>query len=184
MNENQEEFAEDMYEGPSKSQVKRELLAITELGREIIALPIEKIKKLDLDEEILEQIKIAQKIKATTEGRRRQSAYVGKLLRNADIEAIKQKLYEWENGSKAITAQMHMYENLRDRLIESDDHLTNLLDSVPVIDIQQLRNLIRAARKEKIQNSQLQEGKEPQKKAYRALFQFLKTLPLSESADE
>ncbi|ADU91343.1 conserved uncharacterised protein [Taylorella equigenitalis 14/56] len=184
MNENNQDLEDALYDGPSKSQIKRELLAIQELGRKIIALPLEKIKKLNLDEKILEEIKIAQKIKANGEGKRRQTAYVGKLLRTADIESIKTKLYEWENGSKSITAQMHMYENLRDRLIESDDSLTKLLETVPGVDIQQIRNLIRVARKEQTQNSKLNEGQEPQKKAYRALFQFIKTLPLNGENDE
>lgn len=42
--------------------------------------------------------------------------------------------------------------------------------------MQQLRAVIRAARKEKAANSALLQGQEPQKKHYRALFQTLKTL--------
>ncbi|NEN75341.1 ribosome-associated protein [Pelistega sp. NLN82] len=165
---------DDFYDGPSKSQIKRELLAITELGKQVIELPIEKIKQLPLDEKLLDAIKVCQKIKTRGEGRRRQVQYVGKLMRHADIEAIRKQLDTWENGSKEATAQMHQLETLRDRLIASDDELTILLNTYPEIDVQPLRALIRAARKEITHNTTLAEGQEPQKKNYRALFQFLK----------
>jgi ribosome-associated protein len=51
-----------------------------------------------------------------------------------------------------------------------------LLNDYPHVDIQQLRTLIRAARKEQAHNATLTEGQEPQRKQYRALFQFLKPL--------
>ena len=71
---------------------------------------------------------------------------------------------------------MHRLETLRDRLLDDDDLLTKLLANNPQADAQQLRTLIRAARKEKLANAALLQGQEPQKKHYRALFQTLKTL--------
>ncbi len=174
MNEMDYTEEDDFYDGPSKSQVKRELLAITDLGKKVIELPFDKVKQLPLDEKLLDAIRICQKIKDRGEGKRRQVHYVGKLMRNADIDAIKHQLDVWENGSKEVTDQMHQLETLRDRLIERDDELTMLLSEYPEIDIQPLRNLIRAARKEKTHNANLNENQEPQKKNYRALFQFLK----------
>ncbi|MNU08847.1 hypothetical protein D3C72_2550930 [compost metagenome] len=73
---------------------------------------------------------------------------------------------------------MHRLEALRDRLLDDDDALTRLLSNNPQADVQQLRALIRAARKEKLANGALLQGQEPQKKHYRALFQALKTLTL------
>lgn len=171
---NQYDDEEDFYDGPSKSQIKREMLAITELGRQLTELPFDKVKQLPLDEKILDAIKTCQKIKTRGEGKRRQVQYVGKLLRSADIEAIRHQLDVWENGSKEATAQMHQLETLRDRLIQDDEELTLLLNEYPEIEVQQLRALIRAARKEQTNNATLPEGQEPQKKNYRALFQFLK----------
>lgn len=168
-------YEDDFEEGPSKSQIKRELLAITELGKKIIELPFEKIKQLPFDEKLLEAIQTCQKIKSR-EGKRRQTHYVGKLLRHTDIEAVRRQLDTWEKGSKENTAQMHQLENLRERLLQDDQELTLLLNEHPHIDIQQLRSLIRVARKEQTHNATLSEGQEPQRKHYRALFQFLKSL--------
>ncbi len=164
-----------LYDRPSKSQVKRELLAILELGKKVIELPLEKVKQLDLEEKTFEAIRIAQKTTGR-EGRRRQIHYVGKLLRTADTQAIAKKMDEWENGSREQTANMHRMETLRDRLIDEDDALTRLLNDYPEADAQALRTLIRGARRERDQNASLPAGREPQRKHYRALFQALKLL--------
>jgi ribosome-associated protein len=71
---------------------------------------------------------------------------------------------------------MHRLENLRDRLINEDAALTELLTRHPQTDAQQLRTLIREARKEARGNANLLQGQEPKRKHYRALFQVLKTL--------
>ncbi|MBK1780850.1 ribosome-associated protein [Advenella sp. WQ 585] len=168
----------DFYDRPSKSQIKRELHAILDLGKQVIELPYDKVKQLPLDEKLLDAIKTAQKTPGR-EGKRRQIHYVGKLMRTADIDAIRQQLDVWENGSKEITAHMHRLETLRDRLIASDEELTVLLSEYPQVDIQQFRALIRAARKEQAANNALPDTQEPQKKHYRALFQALKSILLS-----
>ncbi|NLY63640.1 MAG: ribosome-associated protein [Alcaligenaceae bacterium] len=164
----------DFYDRPSKSQVKRELHAILDLGKQVIELPYDKVKQLPLDEKLLDAIKTAQRISGR-EGKRRQIHYVGKLMRDADTEAIRKQIDIWENGSKETTAQMHRLETLRDRLIANDEELTRLLAEYPQVDAQQLRAQIRGARKEQAHNDTLSEGQEPQKKHYRALFQALKS---------
>ena len=164
-----------LYDRPSKSQVKRELLAILELGKQVVELPMEKVKQLDLDEKTLEAIRTAQKTTGR-EGRRRQIHYVGKLLRTADTAAIAKKMDEWEHGSREQTANMHRMETLRDRLIDEDEALTRLLNDYPQADAQALRTLIRGARREREQNAALPAGHEQQRKHYRALFQAIKLL--------
>ncbi len=180
MNPTDLEDDDDVYDGPSKSQVKRELLAITELGKKVVELPFDKVKQLPIDEKLLEAIRDCQKITTRGEGRRRQTHYVGKLLRNADVDAIRRQFDIWEHGSKEVTAQMHRLESLRDRLITDDSELTHFLNDYPEIDGQQLRALIRAARKEQSQNANLNPDQEPQRKSYRALFQFLKPFILTQ----
>lgn len=180
MNQTDLEDDDDVYDGPSKSQIKRELLAITELGKQVIDLPYDKVKQLPLDDKLMEAIRDCQKITSRGEGKRRQVHYVGKLMRNADVDAIRKQMDIWENGSKEVTAQMHRLEQLRDRLIEQDSELTLFLSDYPEVDGQQLRALIRAARKEQTQNANLTADQEPQRKSYRALFQFLKPFILTQ----
>ena len=160
---------------PSKSQVKRDMLALLDLGKQLVDLSPEKLKQLPLGEKLFEAIRLAQKINAR-EGRRRQVHYVGKLMRDADAEAIRQQLDIWENGSREQTAAMHRLETLRDLLLSDDSALTQLLNEYPGADVQHLRALIRAGRKEAEANTRLLPGQSPQRKHYRALFQALKTL--------
>jgi ribosome-associated protein len=61
---------------------------------------------------------------------------------------------------------MHALERRRDKLLTDDNALTTLLSENPELDVQQLRTLIRNARKEQAEN------KPP--KAYREIFQILK----------
>ena len=118
---------------------------------------------------------MAQRIHSN-EGRRRQVHYVGKLMRHADAQALRTQLDIWANGSREETRAMHRLETLRDRLIDSDEALTPLLERFPGLDIQSLRAQIRAARKEARDNAALPQGREPARKHFRALFQTLKTL--------
>lgn len=163
------------YDKPSKSQVKRDMHALVELGQELIKLSDNKLKQLNLDEKLMDAIALAQRINSR-EGKRRQIHYVGKLLRKADAQVIKQQLVIWQQGSKSETMAMHRLESLRDQLIANNDVLTELLSKYPDLDIQVLRSHIREARKEVRKNAELTDGAEPAKKHYRALFQILKQI--------
>ncbi|GHC48435.1 UPF0307 protein [Alcaligenes pakistanensis] len=177
------EIDENGYDRPSKSQVKREMHALLDLGKRLIEVSDDRLKQLNLDESLMAAIKAAKRISPTArEGRRRQIHYVGKLMRNVDPEPILKQLDVWENGSKEDTRAMHRLEALRDLLLRNDDALTEFMNEFSGADIQQLRTLIRAARKESEKNSTLEQGQDPQRKHYRALYQYIKTLvDLSES---
>jgi len=179
MDDTPQEPSGPMYSGPSKSQVKRDMQGLLDLGRELIALAPAQLDQLPLDETLRDAIALAQRIHSH-EGRRRQTHYVGKLMRHADAQALRAQLDLWANGSRAQARAMQRLEVLRDRLLDSDDALTELLDTFPGLDIQALRAQIRAARKEAHDNTALPEGREPMRKHYRALFQTLKTLEFKE----
>jgi ribosome-associated protein len=170
------------YDKPSKSQVKREMHALFELGKQLIALPTERLKQLPLDDKLFEAVREAQRIQSSREGLRRQTHYVGKLMRDADAQAIRKQLDTWENGSREQTRHMHRLESLRDLLLRDDQALTDLLRDYPDADVQQLRTLIREGRKEAKTNESLQPGQDPKRKHFRALFQALKTLIDTEQA--
>jgi len=170
--ENDDDFG---YDRPSKSQVKREMHALHDLGKELIDLPNDKLRQLPLSEALYEAIRLAQRT-TSREALRRQVHYVGKLMRHADAESIRDQLHIWESGSHAETALLHRIEAQRDLLLRDDDAFTELLNEYPSADVQQLRTLIREGRKEAQRNAQRQPGQEPQRKHYRALFQALKQL--------
>lgn len=158
------------YDRPSKSQLKREMTALQKLGEELIAEPKERVMRVPMPEDVRDAILECQLIK-DHEGRRRQLQYVGKKMRTLEeneIAAIQTTLDSWKGLSKADTAAMHALERRRDRLLTNDGALTELLTQHPEVDVQQLRTLIRNARKEQAEN------KPP--KAYREIFQLLKQL--------
>lgn len=169
------EFDENGYDRPSKSQIKREMHALLDLGKQLIELSDDRLKQLPLAERLYEAIRLAQRTNGR-EGKRRQVHFVGKLMRDAPAEEIRAQLDVWENGSREDTAAMHRLESLRDKLLADDNALTQLLDAHPGADVQALRATIRAARKEAQGNTTLQPGQAPQRKHYRALFQMLKAL--------
>ncbi len=170
-----DDFDDNGYDRPSKSQVKREMHALLDLGKQLVELSPERLRQLPLEERLYEAIRDAQRTTAR-EGRRRQIHFVGKLMRDAPADDIRRQLDIWENGSREETAAMHRLENLRERLLDDDAALTELLTRYPAADAQHLRAVIRAARKEAQANAALNPGQEPQRKQYRALFQALKTL--------
>ena len=177
----QEDSPDSIYDGPSKSQVKRDLLALVDLGKELVELSPERLKQLPLSERLYEAIRLAQRTTAR-EGLRRQVHFVGKLMRDAPADLIRAQLDTWKNGSREQTQAMHRMESLRDRLLKDDAALTVLLQKYPQADIQHLRTLIREGRKEAAANATLRPGPEPLRKHYRALFQALKTLQDSDIA--
>jgi len=166
---------DDTPERPSKSQIKREMHALLDLGKELVELAPSRLKQLPLAEKLYDAIREAQRTHSR-EGRRRQVHYVGKLMRDAPAEIIRAKLAEWRDGSREQAAAMHRLEALRDKLIADDGALTTLLNAHPQADVQALRTQIRAARKEADANAALPPEREPQRKHYRALFQMIKSL--------
>lgn len=175
---------EQQYDRPSKSQLKREMTALQKLGAELVEEARDRVKRIPMPEDVRDAILECQQIK-DHEGRRRQLQYVGKKMRSLNEEefaVIQATIDSWKGASKAETAALHALERQRDKLLADDEALTLLLSRHPQVDVQHLRTLIRNARKE------VSENKPP--KAYREIYQLLKSLQadakaqrLEESAD-
>ncbi len=158
------------YERPSKSEAKRQSNELQKLGEQLVDAPRDRVKRVEMPEDVKEAILTCQSI-TNHEGRRRALQFVGKKMRTLDEEevAVIQRTIEgWKGASKAETAALHALERRREKLLADDAALTQLLEEHPQLDVQQLRTLIRNARKEQAEN------KPP--KAYREIFQILKDL--------
>jgi len=158
--------------GPSKSEVKRQMLARQDLAKTLSELSSDAIKSLPVDDRLKEKLLETEKIK-TFGAIKRHRLFLGKLMRAYDDEevaAIQERLDAIQGVNKAEIAKFHFLERLRDELVQSDDRLTQFIKDHPQIDVQTLRTLIRNARKEKELN------KPP--KSFREIFQLLKTLDL------
>ena len=151
----------------SKSEIKRDAEALKDLGAELVDLGKNALDRIPLDEDLRAAIELAQRIKK--EGRRRQLQLIGKLLRQRDPEPIQTALDKLKNRHNQQVALFHKLEQLRDRLIDDGDlAITEVINLYPKADRQQLRALIRNAKKER-------EGNKPPKSA-RQIFQYLRVL--------
>jgi len=161
---------EQEYDRPSKSQLKRDMTALQKLGAELIAEPRERVKRVPMPEDVRDAILECQQI-TDHEGRRRQLQYVGKKMRtleDEEVALIRKTIDSWKQPSRAETAALHAIERRRDKLLADDGALTDLRVQYPELDLQQMRTMIRNARREQAEN------KPP--KAYREIFQVLKQL--------
>lgn len=155
-------------EKPSKSERKREMTALQELGEAIVKLSDGEFATIPLDGELLTAILLARRLKSS-EGLRRQLQYIGKLMRQADNAAIAAAYEELQNGRQQRNQQFHALEQLRDEIIATGvPAMEKVLSNYPNADRQHLRQLITAAAKE----HELQ--KPPA--AARKLFRYLREL--------
>lgn len=142
------DFDDDIPEGPSRSQVKREAEALQALGEELIALPEKQLAEVPLPEPLREAIELARRI-TSHGGLRRQRQYVGRLMRDLDPEPIRATLERLRGADRASKARFQEAEHWRERLLrEGDAALTEFLACHPQADRQQLRQLMRAAAQE------------------------------------
>lgn len=153
------------FEPVSKSQKKREMNALQDLGAELVKLSAAQLEKLPLPDELRAAVMDCRRF-TKHEAIRRQRQYIGRLMRNVDPEPIQRQLDVWRGQSAQATALMHKIERWRDRLIAEEGALTEFIQEAPGVDATPLRQLIRNARKEAGEN------KPP--KSSRALFRLIR----------
>ena len=151
----------------SKTRRKREMQELQDLGEELVALTPDKLAGLDLPTRLLDAVLDARRI-SKFGALRRQMQYVGRLMRDADAEAIREQLDVWKGTSISETARLHAIERWRTRLIGDDLALGELLGQFPRADAQRLRALIRNVKREAV-------AKKPPK-SFRELFQELREI--------
>ena len=166
-----EEIALEEVGPPSKTQLKAEADEKQALGEALLTLRADLMARLDLPDKLIDAIAQAKKI-TNFEGKRRQMQFIGKLMRPLDTEPIRAAIDEQKNGSAQLTLALHLAEQWRDKLIASDDALGDWLNEHPDTDAQQLRALVRQARKDAKPEKP---GEAPRHgKSYREIFQLVR----------
>jgi ribosome-associated protein len=141
-------FEEEIeYEIVSKSEMKRDMIELQELGERIIALPRVKAMELPLSEVMKAAVREADRV-GKNEAMRRHMQYIGKLIRSEDIEAIREALDLLDPSSQAYGRVTGQQEQWRTRLIKDPAALNDFIEQFPTVDRQHLRTLIRNAAKE------------------------------------
>ena len=151
----------------SKSQRKRELLALQEFGRDLTKLSEKYLTRLPLTEALRQEIRNARKM--NRRALQRQLRYIGSLLPNEDIPSVRQALHELLHPVRQGIAENHKLENWRDTLLSGgDSELNAALARFSNADQEHLRRLVRDAKKEKTANTV--------PKSARLLFKYLRDL--------
>lgn len=159
-------------EQKSKSQLKREMISVQDLGEELVELPIRLLQRFDLPESLLDAIEMARGMNSRG-ARKRQLQYIGRLMREVDAEPIRKTMDDIKHRQVHAAQQLHLIERWRERLLnEGDDALQALCEEYSGADRQRVRQWLRAAEQEKAAN------KPPA--ASRALFQYLRELITAE----
>jgi len=152
----------------SKSQRKKDMLALQKIGESLIKLTEEQLATIDLPDNLLTAIQHMKSL-TSNEAKRRQLQYIGKIMRHIDVESIKQTLKRRELIHEKNTAQFHHIEAWRTKLLtHGDDALNSFLGDYPKVDRQQLRKLIRNALQDRKNNKNTG--------AEKALFKYLRSI--------
>jgi len=152
----------------SKTQAKKASHDLQDLGEAVVALPADRLKDLALDEGLMYAIEQFKKTK-THEGRRRQMQYIGKLMRRADPAPMQEAVAAMNLGQAKDALTLHQAERWRAELLADDNALTTWTQAHPQTDLQQLRSLVRSARKDAAAVPEKRSGK-----AVRDLFKFIR----------
>jgi len=159
--------AGEEWDRPSKSQRKRDMHALQEMGAELVELSPERLARIEMPDGLRDALREAQRL-TRHEARRRQLQYIGRLMRDVDPAPIREALDALKGASAIETVRQHRLERLRERLLEDETVLTEIGDAHPGADITRLRQLRRNALKDR------DEGRPP--RAYRELFRMLREL--------
>ena len=158
---------EELNLPPSKTKIKQQMHDLQDIGEQLVELSADKLKQLDLPERLFDAVREMKRINKFG-AQRRQMQYIGRLMRDVEPAPIIAKLDAWSGKSHQHIAWLHQLERWRDRLLENDAALTELLADHPEADAQRLRALVRNAIKEK------ELAKPP--KNYREIFQVLREI--------
>jgi ribosome-associated protein len=154
--------------GPTRTQQRRDALAVLTLAVQLVELPPSKLARANLPEDVLREVENTRRITAHI-ARKRQLGFLAKVMRRHEDDAfdgVRTLLGENREQLRKETAAMHRLEALRERLLADENALQEFIDQYPDIDRQHLRSLIRQARLER-------DGNKPPR-AFREIFQLLK----------
>ena len=132
----------------SKTQRKRQMQELQDVGAELVKLSPEQLAHLDLPENLREAV-LACKGFTKHEAIRRQVQYIGRIMRGLDVGPIAEKLAVLHAPSRRQTALLHVAERWRTELLDDPASMARFVREFPDADAQRLRELVDLAREEK-----------------------------------
>ncbi len=173
MPKRQEDDAIELQAPPSKSALKRQMLALQAVGESLLALNDNQLSKIPIDDErLLSAIRECRQIRSNS-ARKRHLQLIGKIMRNIDSGPIEQALAALHNAQQERSAAFHELEQLRENILAAGSKGAELaMARFPKADRQQLRQAILQHHREAQNNKPLS--------ASRKLFRYLKELQQTE----
>jgi len=150
---------------PSKSQRKREMLALQKLGERLVELTPEQLERMDLPAELSESISFYRGLK-DKEAKRRQMQFIGAVMRKIDVEPVHAALGELDQLRYKQADAFHQIEEWRDALLQGDTQLLEELVLRFDLERHKFRQMVRAATAERTAGQPPKQG--------RALFRLLR----------
>ena len=141
----------EIPERPSKSQRKRDMAALQDIGAELVMLSADHLAQIELPERLLTAVVDARRI-SNFEGRRRQMQFIGKLMREIDPSPIRARLDLLSGATRESVTQQRLVERWRERLLAEDDALTLFAAEYVGCDLQHLRSLIASVKRDRTLN--------------------------------
>ncbi len=153
---------------PSKTRLKQVSHDLQSLGVALVEMSEERLRKLDMPESLFDAL-VTYKSTRSHEGRRRQMQYIGKLMRRVDTEPLQEAVAVVQIGQTRESLALHQAERWRAELIADDEALTRFAAEHADADVQQLRTVIRNARKDAALIPEKRSGR-----YFRELFQIIR----------
>ncbi|MBM7072361.1 ribosome-associated protein [Shewanella sp. 202IG2-18] len=152
----------------SRGHYKKESADIQKFGEQLAALSMKQIDALDFDEFFYDNLIKLKTIKPKTEAYRRHQQFIGKLMRDIDLDELQTKLNQVKNTLGNESVQVAKFEKLQKQLLEGGDSaIFELVSEHPSLDRQILRQMVRKANKELEKSSE--------SKTARELFKYLRS---------
>jgi ribosome-associated protein len=135
---------DDDIELVSKTQLKRDAKALQALGKQICAYNDEQLDRIPLDDSLRDAVFLARKLVHKRGALKRHYQFIGKLLRNSDVEPIIAAVDAIEDSENQGKRLFKLVETWRDRILkEGNSAINEYCDAHPQCDRQQLRQLWR-----------------------------------------
>jgi len=129
----------------SKSEVKREMLALQKLGERLAELNTEQLDTVPIEQPLRDAIIEFKRIHSRS-AKRRQVQYLGRLMRTADAEQIELALDKFNKKNRKGTRVFHMCETWRERLLNEEASPLDFAAQYPKVNVEELQQLIKSAR--------------------------------------
>lgn len=132
----------------SKTRRKKRMHDLQDIGRELVSLSPEVLRRLELPDALLEAVLECKRFNKH-EAIRRQMQYIGKIMRDVDAEPIAAKLASLRAPTQRDNALFHLVEEWRTRLLADPAAAALFEREFPGIDGVKLRTLVSAAGEER-----------------------------------